>query len=208
MGPSALARRVCWSHTPSVRQLATPDDLDQEMATYLIRLAVQLSDAPPAAAGLRIDGEVALLLAGPVSAATKHHLQRAIERVGATTVRYRLTSAGLAPLGDRTERSVDLRNPVACAVSGMRGADVAALAEQSGIPMFNAETGAGDPWPLLAEQVAQELAAVRRSRGAVDGLAEMRREALVPTASAAIAVLAGASSAQVGRDDEPAHWFG
>jgi hypothetical protein len=192
-----------------VAHLITVDDLDADEAESVIRLGLRLHEHPGALAGV-LDGHVVGLIEAPPHGLTaKVRLGAAAARLGAT-----LVTLDEAPLeGDRIAevpaRLAAVRAGVV-AVAGSSAGTVRSLGRHVAGPLFYAGDAPGDPWPSLAEAVACELAAARHARAAVDGIDELRREAMVPTAAAVLAVLTGAHrypSVDL-RESEPSHWFG
>lgn len=197
MGPWTLPGGSGRDDARDVEQLRSLDDIGTDDAARVVRLALLEHDRPGALAGTLPGAVVGLVLAPPCAAGTEARLRVAVRRLGAAA---------------RESETVD--QGMECVVACPLSEPVRDRALELAIPTFDARTGDGDPWPALAEQVGRALVAAHRERDAVDGLEELTREAMVPTAAAVIAVLCGrpgpARTPGVVdlREETASYWFG
>lgn len=197
-----------------MRHLLTVDDLDDVDIDDVVRLGLLIHDRPGAVAGLLAGATVAVVISPPRPTSTKARVHAALGRLGATALDAEARGRGLPPPVDAVVeelRRADLR---ACVVAGPSMPSMRSLANQLDVPTFHAGHEPEDPWSVLAGHVAGRLAAANRERGAVDGFEEMLREAMVPTAAAVVALLAGCPVPTRSRppidlrSETASHWFG
>ena len=192
-----------------MEHLVTVDDLLDVDIDDVVRLALVVHDRPSTVATALDGAKIGLVLPQPRTTSAKARLQAAVTRLGAEPLLIELRDRRLpAPVEEVIDllQVPDLR---ACVVTGASPAAIRQVGTQLAVPTFNAGQHPDDPWPVLAGLTARRLAAAHRERGAVDGYEEMVREAMVPTAAAVIALLAGGAASTIDlRTDTASHWFG
>jgi ornithine carbamoyltransferase len=195
-----------------VVRLITIDDLDDDEIRTIVRLGLRLHEHPTALADALAGRVVGLIEQARRGGPAKPRLRAAAARIGAQLVTLDDVSLIGAREGDVETRVADARACV-LAVANASVDAIQTFGRQTSVPLFNACTEPSGPWVVLADAVAVQLATARHARAAVDGIEELREEAMVPVAAVVLAVLAGAelSPSDVGAGTgpgEPSHWFG
>jgi hypothetical protein len=197
-----------------VDRLLTADDLRPVDVADVVRLALVVHDRPSLVARALEGSIVGVVLPPPRTTSAKARLHAAIRRLGAEPLVVEPRGRGLPPPIDDVVDQLQVAVVRVCVVAGTSTAAIRQVSEHLAVPTFNASQRPDDPWPVLAGAVAERLCAAHRERGAVDGFEEMVREAMVPTAAAVIALLAGAavptrSARPIDlRTETASHWFG
>jgi hypothetical protein len=197
-----------------VDRLVTTNDLRPVDVADVVRLALVVHGRPSLVARVLDGATVGLVLPTPATTSAKARLQAAINRLGAELLVVEPRGRGLPPPIDDVVGQLRLADVRVCVVAGPSTGAIQQLSEHLAAPTFNASQRPDDPWPVLAGTVAERLCAAHDERGAVDGYEEMVREAMVPTAAAVIALLAGAAVPTRTaptidlRTETASHWFG